>query len=226
MSMKRVVTLITSGLMAVMVFSGAVAFAVENTTDQQIKNRTMTTTEKPTQSTINDADKKKLIERLAERKTQAKLKLTTAQKTRLQSKCKAAQGLLAPLKTKAHSHEKGRSEVYTKVVSKLTDLSAKLKAKGANTAELDAAITTLQGKVTTFNTDITAYKQAVSDLADMDCATDPDAFQASLQSARTTLEKVNKNAADIRTHIKDVVKPALVKLRAELQGTKVESQYG
>ncbi len=232
MKRKRLISILVASCALVFGVTTSVAFAVDSTNSSTNTRMTANTTAdvKTTNqvtaqtTTLSDADKKKMQERLNQRKTELKTKLTTAQKTRIQTKCKAAQGLIGPIREKVKTQEKGRAEVYGGVVAKLTDLSVKLKAKGIVTTELDASVTTLQGKVTTFKTDIEAYKQAVSDLTDMECATDPDAFQASLLASRTALEKVNKDAADIRSYIKDTIKPILAKIKTELATKKSGNQ--
>jgi hypothetical protein len=217
MKVKQFIRIFLSSLTLIIGLTPSVALAVESTT--------ATTTSAQAQTTsLSEADKQKLLERLALRKAEIKLKLTTAQKTRLQTKCKAAQGLIAPIISKVQGYEQGRGEVYGKIVTRLTELSTKLKNRGASTTELDAAVTTLQAKVTTFNTDFATYKQVVSDLKDMECATDPEAFQASLQTARTALTKVNTDATDIRAYVKDTIKPILQKIRAELEPKQEETQ--
>ena len=53
-----------------------------------------------------------------------------------------------------------------------------LKAKGVDTTTLESQITELKAKITTYSTDLAAYKQSLTDLKAVDCKTDPDAFQA------------------------------------------------
>lgn len=225
MTIKRFVSTVLASFALIFGLSTSVVFAVEDRVSQTNTTRTTSTEVKTTNqtaqaTTLSDADKQKLLQRLTERKTNLKTKLTNAQKVRLQTKCKAAQGLMAPIKSKVTGYEQGRGEVYSKVVTRLKDVSIKVKAKGISTTELDAAITTLEGKVTTFNTDIAIYKQAVSDLTDMECTTDPEAFQASLQEARSALEKVKSDATDIRSYVKDTIKPILLTIKGQLQPKK------
>jgi len=191
----------------------AVAWAVETTQESATK---------PAQTTTTSDSKTDLKTRVEKRKTELKTKLTTAQKTRLQSKCKPSQAVLGTVKSRSLTAETKHGEVYGNSATKLTELSTKLKNKGADTTELDAAIVTLQGKITTFNTDLATYKEAINDLLEMDCAADPDGFKASLESARTAREAVRKDAADVRTYLKDTIKPLLATIRSQLGGTKPE----
>jgi hypothetical protein len=227
MKVKRFISVLASSLVLVLGLSTSVAVAITTTqtNDTRTTAATNTTVAAANQTTTLSADDKaKLLQRLTERKAELKTRLTTAQKTKLQTKCKAAQGLLSPVREKIKGYETARSNVYGGVLSKLTDLSTKLKAQDVSTTQLDAAVTTLQGKITTFNTDLTSYKQAVSDMTDMDCASDPDAFEASLVAARTALQKVNQDATDIRNYVKDNLKPILATLKTDLQNKKTGNQ--
>lgn len=206
---KRLLTLLAT-VSLVLLLTPAVAWAVE-TTQAQATSTTQTTTSDP---------KAELQARVEKRKTELKIKLTTAQKTRLQSKCKPSQAILGTVKSRSLTAETKHGEVYNNTASKLTELSEKLKNRNADTTELDAAITTLKGKVTTYTDDLAVYKQAISDLLDIDCATDPDGFKASLEAARAALANVHKDATDIRTYIKDTIKPLLATIRTQLDASK------
>ena len=212
MKLKKLAAISIGTLLLVLGFSTAIALAVD-------EQPTTTSADQQTEKVLNEGDRQKLQQRLAERKAQAKLRLTTAQKNRLKTRCKNAQGVMAPVKARVQGIETGRSKVYNGIVDKLTDLSAKIQDRGLDTAELDVVITTLKEKVTTFNNDLVVYKQAVTDLIDMDCAADPEAFKASIEIARTALGKVNQDAQDIRTYVKDSIKPALVNIRGQLSAS-------
>lgn len=215
MSIKRYVGAAVGGFLVVTVFSGAVAFAVEDGRKQQ--NTSINKLENNIKKIDNN---EKLQERLNERLKSQKTKLNPAQKNRLQSTCKNAQGLLGPRHSKFKTNDKKRGDIYNGVVSKLTSLSKRLKERSLDTTELDAAITTLQGKITTFSADTAAYQEAIADLIEMDCAADPDAFKASLEVARSSLSTINGDSLGIRTHIKDVIRPILTDLRAQLATEK------
>lgn len=181
-----------------------------------------TTNQQTQQSTLTEVDKQKLQQRLAERKAQAKLRLTNAQKNRLKTRCKNAQGVLTPIRSRMQGIETGRSNVYGGIVTKLKDLSTKLTNRNFDTTELSTAITTLEQAVTTFSTDLATYKQAISDLVDMDCASDPEAFKVSVDTARTARDKTVQDAKDIRTHVLEAIKPLLTAVRGQLAGTTAQ----
>lgn len=175
------------------------------------------TTTSTTPKTETGDDAKSILDRVTQRKTELKTKLTALETTRIKTKCKASQGNLSSEKGRIKGIETSRSEVYTNLLNRLNDLSDKLKVKGIDTTSFNADIATLKTKIDTFNTDLTAYKQAVSDLAGMDCATDPAGFKASLDAARASLKKVTDDAAAVRSYLTDTIKPLLKTIRGTLE---------
>lgn len=213
--MKRILAMGVSMVLALPLLSSAVVFAVESTS-------TTTTTTQTTTQTPSVDDLKAIQTRVEKRKAELKIKLSAAEKLNLQSKCKASQGLVSSVRGRVKGIETSRTEVYNNIVTHLTDLSTKLKNKDVDTQTLDVDIAALQAKITTFTTDLATYKQAVNDLADMDCKTDPDGFKASLQAARTSLDTVNKDAQAVRSYVTDTIKPLLKTIRQSLDTNKTE----
>jgi chromosome segregation ATPase len=214
MKLKRLLITAFGALLLVPAAPAAIAFAVDGDT-----NTTTSTETKPEdQTTETPDDKAALQERITKRKAELKTKLTNAQKLLLKGKCKASQGRLSSVSGRIKGIETSHSKVHTNIVERLTELSTKLKNKGVDTTELDATIETLQAKVTTFNADLVVYKQAITDLEAMDCVTDPDGFKASLEAARTALDKVKADSTDIRSYVKDTIKPILKTIREALEG--------
>lgn len=135
-----------------------------------------------------------------------------------------AQGIIKSVQNRSTSAEKARTNVYTKLDTKLGTLITKLKAANVDTTTLEQQRTTLEDKIETFNTDMTTYKQAVSDLAAMDCKSDPTAFKASLETARTLRNKLKDDATAIRTYVKDTIKPTLQDIRKTLAEQKTNQE--
>ncbi|HSX46953.1 MAG TPA: hypothetical protein VLF87_03130 [Patescibacteria group bacterium] len=229
--MKRIIGIGLATLLAVPVLSTVAIYAEgsgsssgSNSSESSSDNKTTAEATTPTNSTDSNQatsdDIKGLADRLAARKAELKTKLTTLEKTKITTKCVAAQGLISSVKGRVKGIETSRGEVYKNMVDRLTDLSGKLKAKNVDTTALDADIATLQGKITTFNTDLATYKQAVTDLSAMDCKSDPDGFKASLDAARSALTKVSQDALAIRSYVNDTIKPLLKTIRDQLAKTE------
>jgi predicted nucleic acid-binding Zn-ribbon protein len=172
-----------------------------------------TTTTKPE---LTEEEKKALQERLTKRKAEMKVRLTAAEKQRLQTRCKNSTGKISELRGRIKGIETSRAQVYENLVNRLTKLSTRLQERGVDTTELDSQITELQEKIATFTTDLAAYKVAVGDLEDMDCAADAESFKASLEAARAAREKIKVDIADIKTYVNDTIKATLKEIRTAL----------
>lgn len=214
---SRILLALSTGLL-VPVFAIAPVLAEDQVGDAPAQTDNSTSNSQTTTQTTNNTETTKtpLESRLEARKAALKIKLTTVEQKRLESRCKGAQGLVKSLQAKINGTETSRTEVYSNLVDRLTKLQSKLDQKGADTAELKTEITTLQTKINTFKTDLATYKQSVADLVDMNCTTDPTGFKASLEEARTNLKKVHDDGLAIRSYVNDTIKPTLVKIRASL----------
>ena len=215
---KRFIT-----VLALLAFAFVLAPAALPTVNgQEIQMEQATTTSNTEETTQPKDPAAEPQARLDKRKADQKTKLTNAQKTRLKGKCKAAQGKVSSVSGRAKGIQTSRAKVHANVVNRLTNLSAKLEAKDADTVELNTMIAELKTKITTFETDLAAYLQTIADLETMDCVSDPEGFKASLDAARTALETVHNDAKAIRSYLTDTIKPQLVAIRAQLAGSQGE----
>ena len=207
--------LVSAALLTPLFVVGTVA-ALETSTTTTTKSSTQSSAETTTLST---EEKQALTQRLTQRKDALKTKLAAAEQQRIQTKCKNAQGVIAPLANGIETAHTKREEVYGGVIARLATLVGKLKAQNVDTTKLQSEIDALKTQYTQYQTDMTAYKQAVTDLKSMDCVSDPAGFKASLDAARTALAKVQTDAAGIKTYVKETVKPTLQSLRTQLESS-------
>ncbi len=229
--MKKTLVLGLSALMTVPFLSVAFVFAHEETgttlnSSTSKPNQVAQTNDGTDDTETTPPDDKLLLERIQKRKTELKTRLANTEKLKLQNKCQASQGKVSSIRGRIKGIETSRAQVYKNVTNHLKDLSEKLKNKGVDTTEFDASITELETKIATFNTDLAAYKQIVADLADMDCKSDPEGFKASLEAARAALKKVSEDAAAVKAHVKDVIKPLLKEIRTELEKSESSDDSG
>lgn len=211
--MNRLFALGMSTVLALPILSTVIVLAQDTTT-------TPTTTQTETEKPRTPEEIKALIDRVQARKTELKTKLRVTEKARIQSKCKASQGKVSSIKGRVNGLETSRGQVYKNVVNRLKDLSEKLKNRGADTTALDAAIVTLESKIATFQTSLAAYKEDVSDLAALDCQSDPDGFKASLDASRLAQQQASQDAKAVKGYVNETIKPILKTIRAELEATK------
>ncbi len=136
---------------------------------------------------------------------------------KIKLRCVVAQTRLKLLAVRITTVKTTRTQLYNNLIDKLTALSTKLQTAGLDVTTLNTQITALQSKVTTFNTNLTNYKQAVADLATMDCKSDPTAFKASLETARSLRLTLFTSGQEIRTYLKETIRPTLQTLKTQLE---------
>jgi hypothetical protein len=158
--------------------------------------------------------------RLEKEKKDLKETLTDATKTRISERCVAAQGLVKKKTTNNESTTTERTKAYDQIITELQAIVAAAQVKTIDVTELQGEITTLQAKITTFKTANSTYQQALTDLSLLDCKTDPVAFKAALETARTDQLAVFNSAKDIRTYLTGTVKPTLETLKAKLNSAQ------
>lgn len=173
----------------------------------------------PTSSETEDSTSAKAARevRLGDYKKLLKDTMTTALKARIAERCVAAQAIVKIKTTNNGKVTTVRTAAYDEIVTDLEAVSTAAAAKGADVTALNASIALLKTKVTTFKTANTAYQQALSDLAALDCKTDPTAFKAALEVARSDQLAVFNAAKDIRTHLTTIIKPALQVVKTSLE---------
>lgn len=229
--MKKEIKILVSAVLVAPVLVFASASAIEPRSGSSDSSGTSTTTKPLAQSTtqtesstsghsLTPEQHAELQKRLEERKASLKTRLTTLEQTRLKTRCKNSQGALSSLSGRIKGIETSRNEVYGALVDRLSKLQSRLQEHGVDTTKLQTEIVELNVKIATFKTDLTAYKDAVNDLAVMDCQADPTAFKASLETSRAALTKLKQDSADIKTYVNDTIKPTLKEIRAQVEAAK------
>lgn len=158
-----------------------------------------------------------LDQRISERKAAAKLQLTAARQAALKTKCKAAQGLVKTANTRADKMVQNRDKVYSDLDTRITLITTRLENQKADVTALKDLKANLHTATGTFNADATKYQQALKDAGDMDCASDPAGFVASLQTARDLRLKLAADSKAIRDLIPQIGK-ALADVNKSLSG--------
>lgn len=154
--------------------------------------------------------------RLQEYKEKNAERLSQAKQNRLVARCKNAQTKIATLSQNVATVTANRQSVYTGVVERLKRLSESLVAANVDTTALDSAIAELESKQEAYAQIVDAYQLTLTDLAEMDCEADPEAFQAALTAARNERQEVFKSSQEMRTFIQDSIKPILTTIRQSL----------
>jgi chromosome segregation ATPase len=196
------------------------ANAQENEVETAVPTTTsvepVTMTDDSTEEMTPEQRKAKAEERIKAAKDKMASKISAAQEKRIASVCKSAQTKVEKLQANISNIVENRQEKYTKVSTKLAEVSAKLKAAGADTTELDAAIAGMESKITEVTTELEDYNTSLSDLAIMDCEEDPSGFKAALETARTQRTEAVLLTGTVKTYVNETIKPILQTLRSSL----------
>lgn len=202
--MKRI-KIILSSLIAVpaLLIPGVVHAATTTPTTTTTTTTTNTTTTTET-----------IAQRVSKYKLALKAQPTAAEQAKIKVNCKAAQVKGRVLSTQITQKVTIRSAVYVSVTKKVDDLITDLKAANVDTAKLETQRDELKQLVKTYGNDLKTYQENIADMNAVDCLTDPTAFKAALESARSSQAVVLKDITAIRTYINDTLKPTLKDINA------------
>jgi hypothetical protein len=159
-------------------------------------------------------------------KEKAEARISAAEEKRVAGKCKAAQTIVGNLQTKMNTVVENRREKYTEITSKLQNLVEKLQAANVDTAELEAAIASVDTDVTASIALIEAYNTSLTDLAKMDCESDPAGFKALIDAARAQRTEIISSHGNLKARINDSVKPIMQALRESIQLSNTAGEGG
>lgn len=212
--MNKLTKLLTAviGCLVLVVVAAGSALAHDGDGHAHSEATTVQATSGPTEQKLQD-----IKNRSEKRKSEfLKTRLTNVQTNRLQSRCKNSQGTLRSVEGRIKGIETSRHQVYGNLIDHLKNLSSKLNTQDIDTTQLDEQIKFLEEKIASFRAALDEYKQAVSDLADMDCEADPEAFQAALEQARDLRKTLFTSGQEVKQDVRETIKPTLAAIRAEL----------
>lgn len=213
-------TFIVAGIFASILAVGfpvVIAQEVRTQTEDSAPLEVTPISEETSTDTEEDRSKReKMRERLQQRKENQQVRISFARRNRIIGNCKSAQGKIKSLEGRINGIETSRTQIYEKLQNLLRSVSEKTVAAGGDATALNQQLEQLDGLIETLYSELEVYKQAVTDLAEMECTDDPEAFEATLQSARLSAGTTKQAAVNTRTHINDQIKPALKAIRQSL----------
>ncbi len=192
--MKKILSSVISLVASIAVITPVTALAVTATPDAN---------QKPNET---------LSQRIEKNKTKFAIKLGEVETAKIKTKCKASQVISKALAVQVTKKNTSRTETYTAITKSVTDAAVSLKAEGKDTKTLETQITELSTKIEKYNTDLALYQTSLSDLSEVDCATDPTGFKSALEAARDARKTVAEDVIAIRTYINTTIKTTLKEL--------------
>ena len=158
-----------------------------------------------------------LPQRLTQRKSTLKLQLSNAQLQSITKNCSVAQTGLQDIKTRDQTAAQNRTQIYSDLATQLATAINNLDNQSIDTTSLKAAQTQFDNAINKYLSDSIAYKTTMDDAVVMDCASDPNGFEATIQSARSLRTQLANDASQIKSTIPQLVqalateKEALIK---------------
>lgn len=161
-------------------------------------------------------------ERLAERKERMTTRLTLVQQNIMKSRCAVAAPLVGSAKNRAVSFGQKRPAVYQRLLVRLQALSPKLKAAGVVTTTYDERLLELKTKTDTLQTAVTELQTSLEDLSTVNCTADPEGFIVTAREVISRRRSVIATSKEIRTYLREQIKPLFVDFTKQLAGEKKE----
>ena len=165
-------------------------------------------------------DRPSVEERVEKRKSELRTKLNAAELKRLEQRCKPSQSSLKKVGESVRANIPQRHVAFDHLNEHLTRFIEKLEAGGGDSTEIKAQQTALATMIAEYKADMADYQKALDTISSMDCVRDTVQFKASLEETRTLRADLNKSIGDIRTYVKETIKPTLVKIRQQLAANK------
>lgn len=153
-------------------------------------------------------------------------RITQLEQKRITQKCKPAQNIIDKLQSSMNKVVENRKEKYGNLTSKLSELSTKLLAAGVDTTELDSAITEIEMTISDAILLIENYNTSLSDIAAMDCESDPEGFKLTLDEARVQRTEIISLQGTLRSGVNEKIKPLLDSIKLSLQDETVSEEGG
>jgi hypothetical protein len=147
-------------------------------------------------------------------------KLAEAQSKRIIARCKKAQIKVLELQERVKKNVETRTATYDKIDERITKLSERLQKAGINTSALETAREDVKVDLASLKNSMNDFVVVLSDVAGMDCESDPEAFSAALAAARETRKELLQKSQEFRVFATVQLKTILVDARSQLEALK------
>lgn len=157
-----------------------------------------------------------LDQRVAQRKTERAIVLDERATKKLESSCVGSQTKFRSIQNEILDIEKSREEVYRAIEGKVWVAIGRLKVAGKDTFNLETSQLDYTKKTTKFLETFNQFKQAIDDILIINCASDPTAFMAYVETIRLLHEDIAAQAPVINKHLVDNLRPLISQYSEEL----------
>lgn len=199
------------------------AFAQQDSeqASEEVMQTTATQAEDTTEETVAPKDRSSGREaRISAYKEKIASKMAESKSKRISSRCEAAQEKITALRTRVNEAVTKRQQKYDLIAEKLDELTAKLIEAGVDTSPLETAREDVRADLAVLAESMASYDTVLADLIEMDCASDPQTFNAALESARETQKALREQAQEFRRFALNELRTVIQELKAELESAK------
>ena len=162
-------------------------------------------------------------QRIAQRKSAAKIQQNAARAAQINGKCSLAQSAVGQLRTKDTKVRVSRNQAYTTLATRLNNVVINLGNQGVNASDLYAKQKLFNEAINQYLTTAMSYKTAVDDLVNMECKSDTAGFEATLSAVRSLRSQLAKDGEAIKAQLTPLL-DSLNTVKKNLNMSKRESQ--
>lgn len=131
-------------------------------------------------------------------------------------KCAKIQEKVQSKTSEFNSEKEKHTTVYTNLVNRINKFIARFDEKKLDTSTIKNHLAELQTKIDKFKEDYAAYIAKLGESKNLTCGHSEGEFKGTLLEARTLLQTVHADAADIRTYARTTIFDDIKNLKAQL----------
>lgn len=181
----------------------------------------ITQTNTTEQETSESGTRQERIKSLKDKSTE---RINASEIRRIEARCVNAQQKLTNLSVRLGDSLERRTVAYQNITSRLNELLLKLQVAGVDTTELELAVNEMTSILNESIASADNFVQNLSDVTEVECVSDPEAFKLLLDEARQRRVEIVSFQSEIQAVKNEKVKPILQSIRESLSPESVNEE--
>lgn len=181
----------------------------------------ITQTNTTEQETSESGTRQERIKSLKDKSTE---RINASEIRRIEARCVNAQQKLTNLSVRLADSLERRTVAYQNITSRLNELLLKLQVAGVDTSELELAVNEMTSILNESIASADNFVQNLSDVTEVECVSDPEAFKLLLDEARQRRVEIVSFQSEIQAVKNEKVKPILQSIRESLSPESVNEE--
>jgi uncharacterized protein YdhG (YjbR/CyaY superfamily) len=137
----------------------------------------------------------------------------------LAQKCAKIQERVAERSSNFEGIKEKHMSVYKNMADRISKFIDRLSGQGYDVSKIQADLVVLNEKIQKFSTDFSAQTAKLGETKDFACGHSDGEFRGKLAEARTEMQAVRADAADIRNYMSATVRPDILALKEQKKET-------